>query len=234
MIIKVCGLRVAQNIREVSALDVDWIGLVFWKDSPRYVTQYSSRGGFIPDYTSIDSEVPTLGGKPIFRYQENKPKRVGVFVDDMPQNIVTRVANFKLDFVQLHGEESPVMIQNLRATLEPDIRKGVKIIKTINVERPEDFDKCKPYLGEVDYFLFHNQCAQKGGSGEKFDWALLDSYNYDVPFLISGGIGPDDVEAVKTISHPQFAGVDINSKFESEVAVKDVEKVKSFVEALRA
>ena len=125
MIIKVCGLRVAQNIREVSALDVDWIGLVFWKDSPRFVTQYSSRGGFIPDYTSIDSEVPTLGGKPIFRYQENKPKRVGVFVDDMPQNIVTRVANFKLDFVQLHGEESPVMIQNLRATLEPDIRKGV-------------------------------------------------------------------------------------------------------------
>ncbi|MBO4658884.1 MAG: phosphoribosylanthranilate isomerase [Prevotella sp.] len=234
MIVKVCGLRVAQNIREVSALDVDWIGLVFWKDSPRYVTQISSRGGFIPDYTSIDTEMPKLGGKPIFGNQENKPKRVGVFVDDMPQNIVTRVANFKLDFVQLHGEESPVMIQNLRSTLEPDIRKNVKIIKTISVASADDFAKCKPYVGLVDYFLFHNQCEQKGGSGEKFDWNLLDAYDLDVPFLVSGGIGPDDVEVVKAIKHTQFAGIDINSKFETEVAVKDAERIKAFVEALRA
>ena len=233
MIIKVCGMRVAQNIRQVSELDIDWLGLIFWKDSPRYVKQISSRGGFIPDYTSIEFELPQLGGRPIFEYKENKPKRVGVFVDDMPQNIVTRVANFKLDLVQLHGDESPVMIENLRATLEPDIRKNVKIIKTIFVESAEDFAKCKPYVGQVDYFLFHNKCEQKGGSGEKFDWSLLDAYSFDVPFLISGGIGPDDADMVKAINHPQFAGIDINSKFESEVAVKDVEKLKTFVEAVR-
>ncbi len=234
MIIKVCGMRVAQNIREVSALGVDWLGLIFWKDSPRYITQITSRGGFIPDYTSFEAEQPRLGGKPLFQYKENNPKRVGVFVDDMPQNIVTRVANFSLDFVQLHGEESPVMIENLRATLEPDIRPNVKIIKTISVESAADFAKCTPYVGLVDYFLFHNKCEQKGGSGEKFDWSVLGEYNLDVPFLISGGIGPDDVEMVKAVSHPQFAGIDVNSKFEIEPAVKDVEKLKTFVEALRA
>ena len=227
-------MRVAQNIRQLSELDIDWIGMVFCPDSPRYVQQVYSRGGFIPDYTSIESEKPQLGGRPIFINQENKPKRVGVFVDDMPQNIVTRVANFKLDFVQLHGEESPVMIKNLRTTLEPDIRKNVKVIKTIAVESASDFEKCEPYAGLVDYFLFHNKCEQKGGSGEQFDWSLLDAYYLDVPFLISGGIGPDDVEKVKAISHPQFAGVDINSKFETEVAVKDVEKVAAFVKALRS
>lgn len=234
MIIKVCGMRVAQNIRQVSELDIDWLGLVFWSESPRYVTQVYSRGGFIPDYTSFEEEQPKLGGKPLFRYEENHPKRVGVFVDDMPQNIVTRVANFNLDFVQLHGEESPVMVQNLRTTLEPDIRPGVKIIKTISVETAADFGKCTPYVGLVDYFLFHNKCEQKGGSGNKFDWSILGEYKLDVPFLISGGIGPDDVETIKAITHPQFAGIDVNSQFETEPAVKDVEKLKTFVDALRA
>jgi phosphoribosylanthranilate isomerase len=175
-----------------------------------------------------------LGGKPIFQYLDNHPKRVGVFVDDMPQTIVTKVAIYHLDYVQLHGEESTVMIENLKATLYPDISTNVKIIKTIPVETAADFGKCTPYVGLVDYFLFHNKCEQKGGSGEKFDWSILGEYNLDVPFLISGGIGPDDVEAVKAISHPQFAGIDVNSKFETEPAVKDVEKLKPFVEALRA
>ena len=233
MIVKVCGMRVAQNIREVSALDVDWLGLVFWPESPRFVKQVSARGGFYPDYSPLATKVAELGGMPEITRRVNKPQRVGVFVDDMPQTIVTRVYNFFLDAVQLHGNEGPVMIENLRRTLEPDIRP-VKIIKTIEVGCAEDLRKCEDYGSLVDYFLFHNKCVQKGGSGDQFDWSLLDAYQGKVPFLLSGGIGPDDAQRIKAIHHPQFAGIDINSRFEIEPGLKDVASIKRFLEELRA
>ncbi|MBO4822637.1 MAG: phosphoribosylanthranilate isomerase [Prevotella sp.] len=231
MIVKVCGMREAENLRQVGELGVDWIGLVFCPDSPRLVKQRRARGGFYPDYSSLATKISELGGLPALAAVENKPRRVGVFVDDMPQNIVTRVYNFYLDIVQLHGEESPVMIDNLRRTLA-DIRP-VKVLKTIKVDGKEDFAKCKEYEGMVDYFLFHNKCQQGGGSGEQFDWNILDAYDGNVPFLISGGIGIDDVERIKAISHPQFMGVDINSKFEIEPGLKDVEAVRLFMEKIR-
>ena len=227
-------MRVAENIREVSALDINWLGLIFWKNSPRYVAQIASRGGFIPDYNSLDGETPKLGASQMVMPQENHPKRVGVFVDDMPQNIVTRVFNFNLDIVQLHGEESPVMIDNLRRTIDPDIRPGLQIAKTIFVENEGDVSQYKDYEDVVDYFIFHNRCAQVGGSGKQFDWSNLNCYDGKKPFLISGGIGPDDVEAIKSFRHPMMAGVDINSKFEIEPGIKDVEKISDFVSRLRS
>ncbi len=105
MIIKVCGMRLAENIRDLSNMDVDWLGLIFWPESPRYVKQVASRGGFYPDYSSLATKIAELGGMPEEAHKVNKPKRVGVFIDDMPQTIVTRVYNFNLDIVQLHGEE---------------------------------------------------------------------------------------------------------------------------------
>ncbi len=227
-------MRVAQNIREVSDLDIDWLGLIFWPESPRYVSQIASRGGFIPDYNPLDGETPRLGVSHLIYPRENHPRRVGVFVDDMPQNIVTRVFNFNLDIVQLHGEETPVMVDNLRHTLDPDIRPGFKIAKTIFLQSKEDVSQCKAYEDLVDYFVFHNRCAQKGGSGEQFDWSILDAYDGNKPFLLSGGIGPDDVEAIKSVKHPMMAGVDINSKFEIEPGLKDVDKIREFVARLRS
>ena len=232
MIIKVCGMRLAENIRDLSNMDVDWLGLIFWPESPRYVNQVASRGGFYPDYSSLATKIAELGGMPEEAHKVNKPKRVGVFIDDMPQTIVTRVYNFNLDIVQLHGEESPVMLENLRRTLEPDIRP-VKIMKTIMVETADDLKACEAYEQVADYFLFHNKSEQKGGTGKQFDWNLLDNYTGHVPFLISGGIGLEDVERIKAFKHPQFAGVDINSKFEFEPGVKDVEKIEQFVKALK-
>ena len=232
MIVKVCGMRMAENIREVSALGVNWLGLIFWPDSPRCVKQLRARGGFYPDYSPLATKASEVGGLPSLAAKENNPKRVGVFVDDMPQNIVTRVYNFYLDMVQLHGEESPVMIDNLKRTLDPDIRP-VKVIKAIPIETVDDFEKCKEYEGCVDYFLFHNKCEEKGGSGKQFDWNLIEAYKGNVPFLISGGIGMEDVERIKAISHPLFAGIDINSKFETEPGVKDVEAIKRFLEKLK-
>ena len=216
MIIKVCGMRDADNIREVSELDIDMMGFIFWKDSPRFVRMISSHAGIIPDYS-----------------EERLNKNSGKVVNDQPQTIVTRIYNYELDYVQLHGEESCIMIDNLRRTLEPDIRTGVKIIKTISVSSAEDIEKTKEYEGCVDLFLFDTKCPTMGGSGDKFDWSVLSAYKGNVPFLLSGGIGMDDVDKIKSFQHPQFAGVDVNSCFETEPGVKDVEKLRLFIEKLR-
>ena len=229
MIIKVCGMRDADNIREVSELDIDMMGFIFWKDSPRFVRMISSHAGIIPDYS--EERLNKNSGKVV--NDQHRIKRVGVFVDDMPQTIVTRIYNYELDYVQLHGEESCIMIDNLRRTLEPDIRTGVKIIKTISVSSAEDIEKTKQYEGCVDLFLFDTKCPTMGGSGDKFDWSVLSAYKGNVPFLLSGGIGMDDVDKIKSFQHPQFAGVDVNSCFETEPGVKDVEKLRLFIEKLR-
>lgn len=207
-------MRDADNIRDISALGVDMIGLIFYPPSPRYVQQFSSGAGIIPDYA------PDMGKTPL---------RVGVFVDDMPQNIVTRVYNYKLDYIQLHGNEPRETLENLRATIDPDIKPKIKIIKAISVSSAEDIKKYKEYVGAVDLFLFDTKCKTVGGSGELFDWQVLQAYDGDVPFLLSGGIGPDDAERIKNFHHPKCIGIDLNSKFEIEPALKDVEKLKQFL-----
>ena len=147
--------------------------------------------------------------------------------------IVTRVYNYNLDYIQLHGNETRETIENLRATLDPDIKPGIKIIKAISVSTAEDIQKYKEYVGAVDLFLFDTKCKTVGGSGEQFDWQVLEQYDGETPFLLSGGIGPDDTERVKSFHHPQCIGIDLNSKFEIEPALKDVEKLKDFLEKLR-
>ena len=207
-------MRDADNIRDISALGVDMIGLIFYPPSPRYVQQFSGGAGIIPDYA------PDMGKTPL---------RVGVFVDDMPQNIVTRVYNYKLDYIQLHGNEPRETLENLRATIDPDIKPKIKIIKAISVSSAEDIKKYKEYVGAADLFLFDTKCKTVGGSGEQFDWQVLQAYDGDVPFLLSGGIGPDDAERIKNFHHPKCIGIDLNSKFEIEPALKDVEKLKQFL-----
>ena len=207
-------MRDADNIRDISALGVDMIGLIFYPPSPRYVQQFSSGAGIIPDYA------PDMGKTPL---------RVGVFVDDMPQNIVTRVYNYKLDYIQLHGNEPRETLENLRATIDPDIKPKIKIIKAISVSSAEDIKKYKEYVGAADLFLFDTKCKTVGGSGELFDWQVLQAYDGDVPFLLSGGIGPDEAVRIQNFHHPKCIGIDLNSKFEIEPALKDVEKLKQFL-----
>ena len=228
-------MRDADNIREVSALDIDMIGFIFYPKSPRYVQMISSRAGIIPDYSEeriqqaskFSAGEPNDGNEALANVKQ--PARVGVFVDDMPQNIVTRVYNYNLDYIQLHGYEPRETCENLRATIDPDIKKDIKIIKAISVSTVEDIKKYKEYVGAVDLFLFDTKCKTVGGSGEQFDWSVLEQYDGDVPFLLSGGIGPDDAERVKAFHHPKCIGIDLNSKFEIEPALKDVEKLREFV-----
>ena len=216
-------MRDARNIREVSQLGVDMIGMIFYPKSPRYVEMQSSHAGIIPDYAKEDINIKS----------SKSPARVGVFVDDMVQNIVTRVVNYHLDYVQLHGNEPRTMCENLRLTLDPDIRPGIKIIKAISVSDALDIQKYKEYVGAVDLFLFDTKCKTVGGSGQQFDWQVLEQYDGEVPFLLSGGIGPEDASRLQAFHHPKYIGIDLNSRFEIEPGVKDVEKLKGFLNAMQ-
>lgn len=210
-------MRDPENIRAVAALGIDMMGFIFWPKSPRYVQQLPSLTGMMPDR----AEDGIVDGK--------RCKYVGVFVDDMPQNIVTRVYNYHLDYVQLHGKESTTYIDNLRRTLVPDIAPDIKIIKALSIREADDVKRWREYDGHVDMLLFDTKCKCVGGSGEQFDWSVLEHYDGNIPFLLSGGIGPDDAERMKAFRHPMCVGIDLNSRFETEPAVKDVSKLKEFM-----
>ena len=195
MIVKVCGMRDAENIREVEALGIDMMGFIFYPKSSRYV-----------------SEQPA--------YLPQKCERVGVFVNEDVENIKKIADNYALDFIQLHGHESIEDVQKLQDR---------KVIKAFNIATKEDLDATVPYVGLVDYFLFDTKGPSVGGNGEKFDWSILDAYNGDTPFLLSGGIGPDDAERIKTFRHPKCIGIDLNSRFEIEPGIKDIVKLKTFL-----
>ncbi len=228
MIIKVCGMRDGGNISEAIAAGANWIGMIFWPKSPRYVQMVPSLTGTMPDYASENSLPDAKNGAK----GSGETKFVGVFVNDSAQNIITRVVNFKLDLVQLHGDESPTFIRNVRSTIVGGINPSIKFIKAISVENADDFSKCDEYEGVVDYFLFDTKCAGRGGSGQHFDWSLLENYRGSTPFLLSGGIGVDDADSLKRLNLPQMMGIDINSRFETEPGVKDIDKIKTFVDNL--
>ena len=208
MIIKVCGMTDAENITAVEHLGADMIGMVFYPQSPRYVQMVRSRAGSMPDYSRerLDQLQRHLDDGAAPMQKPAHVPRVGVFVDDMPQNIVTRVYNYGLDYVQLHGDESRITCDNLRRTIDPDIRPGLRIIKAIPVADARDIDRWREYDGAVDMLLFDTRSDSVGGSGNRFDWTLLDRYDGDIPFLLGGGIGPDDVDRVRAFHHPQFVG----------------------------
>ena len=198
-------MRDAENIREVeqlftlhSSLLTPWMGFIFWSKSSRYVSEK-------PDY------LPT------------KCKRVGVFVDEDIEVVKKIAQDYALDYIQLHGNETPDYCALL---------KGHKLIKAFNIATTEDFVKTKPYEGIVDYFLFDTKGKSVGGNGTKFDWSVLDDYHGTTPFILSGGIGPDDAARIRAFHHPQLAGIDLNSKFEDAPALKNIQKLKTFLEQL--
>ena len=212
-------MRDAVNIHDVSQLGIEWLGLNFCPSDKRYVSQISSRAGIIPDYGSLKVDTS----------ESNRPKLCGIFKDDMPQNIVTCVYNFNLDIVQLDGEENPVMLDNLRRTIDPDIHAGIKIMKTISVRTREDINQYKQYVNSADYFLFDMQTSEDCAK----DWTILNEYDRNIPFLLSGNIGIEDLSSINDFSHPQFYGINIDQKFEKEPAMKDITLLKTFLEGVR-
>ena len=201
MIVKVCGMRDAENIREVEALGVDWMGFVFHRTSPRFV-------GELPDYLP------------------QRAKRVGVFVDETEEQIMETVQLFRLDMVQLHGQETPDFCNRIRS-------KGLKVIKAINVQNRFPSEEVSFYEGACDYFLFDTKTPLPGGSGQKFDWSSLSAYRGTTPFLLSGGISPDDADRVEAFVHERCIGIDLNSRFETSPANKDIHLLQSFIDKIK-
>lgn len=233
MKIKVCGMRDAQNIRDVAALDIDLMGFIFYPKSPRFVSLISSQAGIIPDYSPERLNMAVnADGKPGYIFPK-RIKRVGVFVDEMPQTIITYVYNYSLDYIQLHGKETPTLIDNLRRTLVPDLVPDLKVIKAFGITSADDLQQCEAYEGYADLFLFDTRTPLKGGSGRQFNWSVLEAYHGRTPFLLSGGIGPEDADRVKAFHHPQCVGIDLNSRFETAPAMKDVELLSKFIKQIK-
>ena len=201
-LVKVCGMREAENIREVEALGIDLMGFIFWPKSSRYV---SERPAYLP----------------------TNCKRVGVFVDEDIETVKRIADDYALDYIQLHGHELADYCAQLR---------GFKLIKAFNIATTEDFKQTEPYTGIVDYFLFDTKGKSVGGNGEKFDWSVLSAYDGNTPFLLSGGIGPDDAEVLTSHFSPltskKCVGIDLNSRFEIAPGLKDINKLKDFLNAL--
>lgn len=194
-------MREGKNILDIEQLGADMIGLIFYSKSPRCVYE-------MPDYLS------------------NHAKRVGVFVDEQAAYVQTIADRFSLDYVQLHGNESPGYCQALQ-------HAGLNVIKNFPIATEQDLEKTKLYEGTCNYFLFDTKCETYGGSGKKFDWDILHYYKGDTPFLLSGGIDLYSTRALKSFSHPQLAGYDINSRFEVKPGKKDVKRVAKFIKQIK-
>ena len=225
-------MRDTDNIRAVSALDINMMGFNFIPHSPRYVEMISSMAGIIPDYSEERLAKGMQKQEP--QSVADRIERVGVFADDMPQTIVTRVYNYSLDYVQLNGNESRVMIENLLRTLKPDIQPNIKIIKTLSISSQQDLEQCKEFEGVVDLFLFVPSFDEEEFQGTKPDWSVFEKYEGHTPFLLGGGIGPEDAQRIKQFNHPLFAGVNLNRCFETAPGVKDVEILRSFIQEIRS
>lgn len=196
-LIKVCGMREAENIRAVEALGIDMMGFIFYPKSPRFV-----------------NELPC--------YMPSQAHRVGVFVNEEKQTVRIYADRYDLNYIQLHGQESPEYCRSLKAS-------GIKIIKAFSIARSKDLKGIEAYEGNCDYVLFDTKCEQYGGSGEQFDWEILKDYRGITPFLLSGGIHAFSAPALNVFQHPLLAGFDINSRFELRPGLKDVARIKAFL-----
>ncbi|RAJ02656.1 phosphoribosylanthranilate isomerase [Chitinophaga skermanii] len=207
MKIKVCGITREADLQALVAAGADYAGFIFYEKSPRFV------GG------KLAADVVKSVGAGI--------QKVGVFVNAESNTVQQAIKNYGLDAVQLHGDEGVTFCQN--------IRLQVPVIKAFRVGDGSTFlHDAAPFLPVVDYFLFDT--AHKGaygGTGEQFNWEVLQQFTLDKPFFLSGGIGEADVKTLAKFRHPQLFAVDVNSKFETAPGEKDMVRVAKFIQAIK-
>ena len=213
MKLKVCGMKYIENIQQVAALQPDYLGFIFYEKSKR-------------NFEGIIPELP------------KEIKKAGVFVNEIPEIVVSLVEEYGLKMVQLHGDESPEYILRLKEIFKESIAekhqrskyKMPEIVKVFGVKDDFNFGVLKQYESLVDYFLFDTKGKERGGNGVTFDWSVLKNYNSTKPFFLSGGIGLDEITAIKELQKsdlPIYA-LDVNSKFETEVGLKSVKSIQKF------
>jgi len=199
-------MRERSNIRDVAVLQPDFLGFIFYPLSPRYAGEMLSAD-------ILDRLSPGI-------------KKTGVFVNPPLQDVLQVSWRFSLDTIQLHGVESPSLCGDLRS-------KGLKVIKAFSFQKKEDIKKCRDYIHFADYFLFDSVTPGYGGSGRKFKWEILDEYDLEKPFFLSGGIGQEDLADIMGIRNPALYGIDLNSRFETEPGMKNVEMIREFIIQIR-
>jgi phosphoribosylanthranilate isomerase len=204
MKIKICGLRDMANIKDVATYKPDYMGFICYNRSPRYIS---------------DMHVETLNGLP------ETIIKTAVFVNETLENIGKLIEKFGFDAIQLHGNESPEFCENFKGK--------VTVIKAFGVDDSFDFAQLDAYKNSVDFFMFDTKTEKHGGSGQVFNWGVLDRYTLDVPFFLSGGLSLENLPAIKQITHPAFYAVDLNSRFEIEPGLKDINRLKQAFELLR-
>jgi len=202
-LVKVCGLTDPENLREVMNLRPDWVGLIFYPPSPRFVSDCN-----------------------LFAYlkqRDDPAKLMGVFVNPTRDEILSHNDIVGFDGIQLHGKESPEFCFNIK-------QLGFSVFKAFGIHPDFNFDITRAYEGSIDYFLFDTKSANFGGTGEQFDWDILNDYEGKTPFLLSGGISP---ETNIFPDHPQFAGVDLNSRFETSPGIKNISLLEAYIKKFR-
>lgn len=208
MNIKICGITEMKQLQQLDGLDIDFAGLIFYPDSPRYVGDKLNK----KEIKKADFDL----------------KKVGVFVNPEMIDVLDAIDDYGLEVVQLHGDESPEMCE--------DLSNEVEVIKAFRITGNEDIDKLvAPYDAVCDYYLFDTGGLKEsfGGTGQQFDWNILSNAKIEKPFFLSGGIGVEDAAKVKAFKHPDLFGVDINSKFESAPGVKDMKLILQFKQAMK-
>jgi len=195
-------MRDSENISGLLNLEPDFIGFIFYDKSKRFVS----------DFPQIEIPLST--------------KKVGVFVNESINEVLKKVVDYKLDCAQLHGNESLEYCQTLRHS--ELVSESFEIIKAFSVDDDFDFSKTNEYQKVCDYFLFDTKGKNYGGNGIKFNWELLQNYLGKTPFLLSGGITKNEGAEIMKIKHPAFLGIDINSGFEIEPGLKNIDEIKEF------
>jgi len=191
------------NTAEVAMLQPDYLGFIFYEKSPR----------------NFEGVIPKL---------PNTIKKVGVFVNATKENVIEKIRIYKLNVIQLHGEETPQFCKELKSEVD------TKIIKVFSVKDAFDFSILEPYEDVVDYYLFDTKGKEKGGNGIIFNWNILKHYPSTKPFILSGGIGSNVIEDLKkfiTSSLPLYS-IDVNSKFETKPGLKNIDTLKNFINEL--
>ena len=200
MKIKVCGMKFSDNIREVAALHPDFMGFIFYKKSKRFVGD--------------DFQMPSI---------DNNIIKVGVFVNELSDEIVRLTNKYSINHVQLHGDESVYQCAELKS-------KEYKIIKAFSITSNIEFEMLNSYSSVVDYFLFDTKGENYGGNGISFDWNLLLNYKNEIPFFLSGGLSLSNTELAMSSNHPKPFALDVNSGFETEPGLKNISDLKRLFE----
>lgn len=197
-------MRDGENIRAAETLGLQWMGFICWNGSARCVTA-----------------TPT--------YLPETCRRVGVFVNPDVEYVRQKADELRLQCLQLHGQETPSQCSSLHRLT------GLPVMKAIPVAGAEDIARARIYnnVEGVDMLLFDTRSDAVGGSGRSFDWTLLHDYDGDTPFLLSGGIGPQDAARIRQFRHPRLAGIDLNSRFETSPGVKDIDTLRIFINEIR-